>query len=93
MALWDIKSKQAKMPLHQLFGGRIKKNAIQVYTHATSDTMDGLFDQVDRYLEQGYKHIRCQLGFYGEMFKKISILQKTQLKALSTIKTNTSITL
>jgi mannonate dehydratase len=64
MALWDIKGKEAGMPVYQLLGGAVRA-AVPCYAHASGDTLQELEDDVRRYHEEGYPVIRCQLGPYG----------------------------
>ncbi len=64
MALWDIKGKQAGMPLYQLFGGKCR-DGVPVYRHADGRDIAELSDNIARLREQGITHIRCQSGGYG----------------------------
>lgn len=64
VALWDIKGKEAGMPLYQLLGGPCRA-AVPCYAHASGDDLPALEDDVRRYVEEGYPVIRCQLGPYG----------------------------
>jgi mannonate dehydratase len=63
-ALWDIKGKLAGMPLYQLLGGKTRF-AVDTYTHASGPSPEAVMDAVARYREQGFRHIRIQLGDYG----------------------------
>ncbi|BAO91399.1 enolase C-terminal domain-like protein [Caballeronia cordobensis] len=64
MALWDIKGKQANMPLYQLFGGKVREG-VPIYRHADGRDLAELCDNIQRYREQGITHVRCQSGGYG----------------------------
>jgi len=63
-ALWDIKGKMAGMPVYQLLGGKTRF-AVDTYTHASGPTPGAVMEDVARYREQGFRHIRIQLGGYG----------------------------
>ncbi len=64
MALWDIKGKEAGMPVYQLLGGAAR-SAVPCYAHAGGNDLEALIDDIQRYIEEGYEVIRCQLGPYG----------------------------
>jgi len=64
MALWDILGKETGQPVYQLFGGKARQ-FVPTYRHASSESIDGLEEQVRRYMEQGYRHVRIQYAGYG----------------------------
>jgi mannonate dehydratase len=64
MALWDIKGKQADMPVYQILGGKCRE-AAAVYAHANGRTPEEVVESVRKYMEQGYRYIRVQMGGYG----------------------------
>lgn len=64
MALWDIKGKLAGMPVYDLLGGKVRE-AATVYRHADGLTYDQLDERIDRFLDEGARHIRVQTGAYG----------------------------
>ena len=63
-ALWDIKAKAAGMPLYQLLGGR-SRSGVMVYGHANGRDIEHTLDEVQRYIDLGYKAIRAQSGVPG----------------------------
>jgi mannonate dehydratase len=64
VALWDIKGKEAGMPVYSLLGGPCRA-AVPCYAHAGGKDLAALEDAVRAYMEEGYSVIRCQLGAYG----------------------------
>lgn len=64
VALWDIKGKEAGMPVYELLGG-VCRAGVPCYAHAGGHNIDSLEQEIRRYLEEGYPVVRCQLGGYG----------------------------
>jgi len=71
MALWDIKGKQAGLPVYQLLGGKCREGAA-VYVHADGRDPKEVEDNVRRFLGQGYRYVRVQMGGYGGRAGKLA---------------------
>jgi len=63
-ALWDLKGKQAGLPVWQLLGGRARA-AVPVYAHASGRDLPELTDNVRALIDQGYRYIRVQMAIPG----------------------------
>jgi mannonate dehydratase len=63
-ALWDIKGRQAGMPVYQLVGGKCRE-AADTYTHAAGADYAQCIASAKRFMEQGFRNVRVQVGTPG----------------------------
>ena len=64
MALWDIKGRQAGMPVYQLLGGKMRE-AADCYSHASGAEIEETLDAARALIEKGFRHVRTQVGVPG----------------------------
>jgi mannonate dehydratase len=63
-ALWDIKGKQAGMPVYQLLGGKCR-DRVPLYHHCSGRDKEEVADQIREALAAGYTHCRAQVAVPG----------------------------
>src|ERR1700710_1654079 len=60
-ALWDIKGRQAGMPVYELVGGKCRE-AVDTYAHAEGADFADVVASAKRYIKEGFRHVRVQVG-------------------------------
>ena len=63
-ALWDIKGRQAGMPVYQLLGGKCRE-AADCYGHAAGAEIPEVIERARGYMARGFRHVRVQVGVPG----------------------------
>jgi mannonate dehydratase len=63
-ALWDIKGRQAGMPIYQLAGGKCRE-AADTYAHASGAEFEEVVDNARKLMAQGFRNVRVQVGLPG----------------------------
>lgn len=60
-ALWDIKGRQAGMPVYELLGGKCRRAAL-IYSHASGREIPETIEEARKLMAQGIKAVRLQVG-------------------------------
>jgi mannonate dehydratase len=63
-ALWDIKGRQANMPVYQLLGGKAREAALTYFTVGGQDASEAV-DLVREAMGKGFRCIKVQIGVPG----------------------------
>src|SRR3954466_6148931 len=63
-ALWDIKGRQAGMPVYELVGGKCRE-AADTYSHASGADIPRCIDSAKALMAQGFRNVRMQVGAPG----------------------------
>ncbi len=63
-ALWDIKGRQAGMPVYDLWGGKCRE-AAQMFANAGGAEPKDVVEGVRQAMARGYKHVRVSAGARG----------------------------
>src|SRR5688572_5714857 len=64
MALWDIKGRQANMPVYQVLGGKVRE-AADCYGHSSGAEISDVIESAKRLISEGFRHVRVQVGVPG----------------------------
>jgi L-alanine-DL-glutamate epimerase-like enolase superfamily enzyme len=62
MAMWDALGKQARLPLHALWGGRWRKE-VEASAYLFTNDRKGLSERLKRFLDLGYTTFKVKIGF------------------------------
>jgi len=63
-ALWDIKGRQAGMPVYELLGGKCRQGAM-IYSHASGAEIAETIDSARKIMARGIKAVRLQVAIPG----------------------------
>src|SRR6266704_2126556 len=63
-ALWDIKGRQAGMPVYEVLGGKCRE-AVDCYTHASGAEISDTIESARKIMAAGFRHVRVQVGVPG----------------------------